>query len=99
MSFEALKTPVLTYPLQGVEASGGIGMRVSELEGKEVIQINTGERLGVIQKWELLVDTDTGMVEALVFIKQGWGGRGKESRTIPWRQIRKISSELVIFED
>lgn len=74
-------------------------MRASELQGKEVIEVNTGERLGVIQKSELMVNTDTGTVEALIFIKHGWGGKEKESRTIPWRQIRKISSELVIFED
>lgn len=73
-------------------------MRASEFDGKEVIELNTGERLGVIQKSELLVNTDTGMVEALIFIKHGWGGREKETRTIPWRQIRKISDELVIFE-
>lgn len=74
-------------------------MRASEFDGKEVIEICTGERLGVIEKSELLVNTDTGMVEALIFIKHGWGGREKESRTIPWRQIRKISEELIIFED
>ncbi len=74
-------------------------MRASEFDGKEVIEINTGERLGVIQKSELLLNTDTGMVEALIFIKHGWGGREKESRTVPWRQIRKISNDLVIFED
>ncbi|NLY75244.1 MAG: YlmC/YmxH family sporulation protein [Firmicutes bacterium] len=74
-------------------------MRASELEGKEVIELNTGERLGVIQRSELLVNTATGMVEALILVKQGWTGRDKEIRTIPWRQIRKISEELIIFED
>ncbi|NLW47244.1 MAG: YlmC/YmxH family sporulation protein [Firmicutes bacterium] len=73
-------------------------MRGSELEGKEVIEINTGERLGVIRKSELLVNTTSGMVEALVLIKYGWGGKEKESHTIPWRQIHKISDELIIFE-
>jgi YlmC/YmxH family sporulation protein len=73
-------------------------MRASELEGKEVIEINTGERLGVIQKSELLLNTATGMVEALILMKNGWGGREKETHTIPWRQIRKISDELIIFE-
>lgn len=73
-------------------------MRASELQGKEVIEINTGERLGVIQKSELLLNTATGMVEALILIKNGWGGREKELHTIPWRQIRKISDELIIFE-
>lgn len=74
-------------------------MRASELEGKEVIELNTGERLGVIQRSELLVNTATGMVEALILVKHGWTGRDKEIRTIPWRQIRKISEELIIFED
>lgn len=74
-------------------------MRAAEFDGKEVIEISTGERLGVIQKSELLVNTNTGMVEALIFIKHGWGVRNKESRVIPWRQIRKISDDLVIFED
>ena len=73
-------------------------MRASELLGKEVIDIATGERLGVIQKSELLVNLETGMVEALVLVAYGWGGREKEVRSIPWKEIRKISDELIIIE-
>ncbi|MGE5581220.1 MAG: YlmC/YmxH family sporulation protein [Bacillota bacterium] len=72
-------------------------MRASELIGKEVIDVNTGARLGAIQKNELLVNTSTGMVEALILIKHGWAGREITIKTIPWRLIRKISEELVIF--
>jgi YlmC/YmxH family sporulation protein len=71
-------------------------MRASELEGKEVIDVNTGGRLGVIQKSELLVNTTTGQVEALILTQRGWNGRGIELKTIPWGDIRKISDELVI---
>lgn len=74
-------------------------MRASELEGKEVIDINTGNRLGVIQKSELMVNLETGTVEALVLVQYGWGGREKEIRTIPWCDIRKISDELIIIEE
>lgn len=73
-------------------------MRASDLEGKEVIEINSGERLGVIQKSELLVNTATGMVEALIIVKQGWGGQEKQTRSIAWREIKKISQDLIIIE-
>ncbi len=73
-------------------------MRASELEGKEVINIHTGDRLGIIQKSELLINTATGMVEALILVKSGFGGREKEIQTIPWREIRKICEDLIIIE-
>lgn len=73
-------------------------MRASELEGKEVINIHTGDRLGIIQKSELLINTATGMVEALILVKSGFGGREKEVQTIPWREIRKICEDLIIIE-
>ncbi len=71
-------------------------MRLSELVGKEVIDVKTGDRLGVIQKSELLVNTQTGQVEALIMIKQGWAGLEKEIHTIPWNDIQKISEELIL---
>lgn len=74
-------------------------MRISELEGKEVIELTTGERLGVIKDCELLVNLATGTVEALLVQKGGWTGKEKNTRTIPWKCIRKISQELIIFEE
>jgi YlmC/YmxH family sporulation protein len=74
-------------------------LRASELEGKEVININTGDRLGFIRKTELLVNTATGIVEALIIVKIGVGGREKEIMTIPWHKIKKISDELIIVDN
>lgn len=71
-------------------------MRLSELAGKEVIDVKTGDRLGVIQKSELLVNTQKGTVEALILVKQGWSGQEKVIQTIPWRDIQKISEELIL---
>lgn len=73
-------------------------MRASELEGKEVINIHTGDRLGVIRRSELLINTETGTVEGLIIVKIGVGGREKEIMTIPWQKIKKISDELIIVE-
>jgi YlmC/YmxH family sporulation protein len=72
-------------------------MRLSELVGKEVIDVSTGDRLGVIQKSDFLVNTTTGQVEAMILMKHGWTGREIEVKTIPWRDIQKISDELVII--
>jgi YlmC/YmxH family sporulation protein len=77
---------------------GGTGVRASELEGKEIIDLASGDRLGMVQKSELLLNMATGMVEALIFIKYGLGGREKEVRTIPWQAIRKVSEDLIIVE-
>ena len=73
-------------------------MRASELEGKEVINVYTGDRLGVIRRNELLINSETGTVEGLIIIKLGVGGREKEMMTIPWQKIKKISDELIIVE-
>jgi len=73
-------------------------VRASDLEGKEVIELKSGERLERIKDWELLINTETGMVEALIVTTHGWGGVETGHRTIPWKQIRKISQELILFE-
>jgi YlmC/YmxH family sporulation protein len=76
-----------------------MGMRASELEGKEVIELRTGERLGTIKDWELMINTETGQVDALLLVKHGWGNLDKSCRSIPWTQIRKISHDLLLFEE
>lgn len=73
-------------------------MRGSELEGKEVIELSTGARLGVIRDSELLINLKTGRVEGLILRQAGFGGLGKHEQIIPWKQIRKISDELIIVE-
>ena len=64
-------------------------MRASELEGKEVIDIHTGDRLGVIQKTELLINTVTGTVEGLIMVKRGFGAGRKSSGPFPGEKSRR----------
>lgn len=73
-------------------------MRLSELEGKEVIELRSGERLGMLKDYELLINIETGEVEALLLQKHSWGGSEKNNRSIPWRQIQKISQDLLLFD-
>ncbi|HEY8464989.1 MAG TPA: YlmC/YmxH family sporulation protein [Bacillota bacterium] len=73
-------------------------MRSSELEGKEVIELSTGARLGVIKDSELLVNLKSGMVEGLILRQPGFAGFSRHEQTIPWKKIRKISTELIIVD-
>jgi YlmC/YmxH family sporulation protein len=74
-------------------------MRGSELEGKEVIELTSGERLGIIKDSELLLNLKTGTVEALILKQQSFVGFGKAERQVAWSKIRKISEELIIVEE
>ncbi len=74
-------------------------MRASELEGKEIINIHSGTRYGVLKRSELLLNLTTGKVEGLVIIKKGWMGREIESKTIAWQDVRTISDELILFAE
>jgi YlmC/YmxH family sporulation protein len=75
------------------------GMRGKDLEGKEVIELTSGERLGIIRNSELLINLNTGVVEGLILRQPGFAGLGKTERTIFWSKIRKISAELIIVEE
>ncbi|MGD8399325.1 MAG: YlmC/YmxH family sporulation protein [Bacillota bacterium] len=74
-------------------------IRESEFEGKEVIELTSGERLGIIKDSELLLNLNTGNVEALILKQQSFGGFGKAERQVAWSKIRKISAELIIIEE
>jgi YlmC/YmxH family sporulation protein len=74
-------------------------MRGSELEGKEVIELSSGERLGIVKDSELLLNLTTGMVEGLILKQPSFGGFVKKERTVVWSRIRKISEELIIVEE
>jgi YlmC/YmxH family sporulation protein len=78
---------------------GAVVMRGSELEGKEVIELSSGERLGIIKDSELLLNLNTGMVEGLILKQPSFGGFGKTERTVAWSKIRKISEQLIIVEE
>ncbi|WP_408954490.1 YlmC/YmxH family sporulation protein [Natroniella sp. ANB-PHB2] len=74
-------------------------MNLSELQGKEVINMHDGVRLGMINQSELVFDEITGDLESIV-IPNGenfFNVFGQEEYLIiPWEAIVKIGSEVVI---
>lgn len=75
-------------------------MRLSELGGKEIVDVKKAERLGVLGQTDLEIDERTGEIKALVIPSVKWFGmkrQGGELR-VPWRQIKKIGTDMVIVD-
>jgi YlmC/YmxH family sporulation protein len=71
---------------------------MSELAAKEIVNLMTGERLGLFGDADLLIDEDAGaIVEMAVPGRRGLIG-GRSSTTIPWSAVRRIGPEVVLVE-
>lgn len=75
-------------------------MRFSEFNGKEIIDLEDGERLGVIGHTDLVIDPETGEIEAIILPKGSFlnFNKQKEEILISWSSIRKIGPEMIIVE-
>jgi len=76
-------------------------MRLSELVGKEVVNLTDATRLGVIRNAQALIDTDAGRVEALLVPYDRPVSvlrRHHRLLAVPWRAVRRMGREIVIVE-
>ncbi|MCY0874826.1 MAG: YlmC/YmxH family sporulation protein [Firmicutes bacterium] len=74
-------------------------MRASELQAKDVVNVADGRKLGVIG--DLDIDLDSGLVRSMIIPPSGkfFGmiANGEEV-VIPWSQIVKIGSDVVLVD-
>lgn len=72
-------------------------MRYSELSGKEIICIDEGIRLGIVDHTDLIINLRTGTVDSIII---PYGNRWFRPRliVIPWRGIKKIGRDLIIVD-
>lgn len=76
-------------------------MRWSELAGKEIIDIDTGFRMGRVGDAEIVFNPETGEIECLeIPLRRGLGAIFSLGRyvTLPWGLIRRIGPEVLIIE-
>lgn len=76
-------------------------MRLGELAGKEIVNLCTGARLGVIGESDLVIDGESGFVRSIILPRRTnllnlWLDR--QQLVIPWEAVRKIGSEVVVVE-
>lgn len=77
-------------------------MRLSELGQKEIVNLNNGERLGLVLDSDLLIDQKTGKIISLLSPDRRLGfkifGLDNSETEIPWNAIRKIGYDMIIIE-
>ncbi len=74
-------------------------MRMGELAGKEIININDGARLGVVGETDLAIDVETGRIQSIILPRKAnflnlWAD--KQEIIIPWEAVKKIGLEVII---
>lgn len=76
-------------------------MKLSELIGKDIINIADGARLGTVGDSDLVINTETGQVESIILPNNGglfgWW-RNRTQMQIPWQAVKKIGSEVIVVE-
>jgi YlmC/YmxH family sporulation protein len=75
-------------------------MRLSQLSGKEIIDLENGERMGMVGQADLLINEHTGTIESMILPSSSFLGLGKkrDEIVIPWQSIRKVGPEMMIIE-
>jgi YlmC/YmxH family sporulation protein len=76
-------------------------VKLSELIGKEIVNIYDGARLGTIGDSDLIIDSASGIVDAIIIPGRNGLSRLLANRTqmiIPWKSVKKIGDEVIIVE-
>lgn len=78
-----------------------ITVRLSELVGKEIVNIVNGSRLGVIGESDLTINIDSGQILHIILPRRAnmlnfWVDR--QSMVIPWDLVRKVGEDVIIVE-
>jgi YlmC/YmxH family sporulation protein len=75
-------------------------MRLSELSGKEIVDVKKAERLGVLGQTDLEINEQTGQINALIIPSVKWFGFKRQGNDIrvPWSHIKKIGSDMIIID-
>ncbi len=73
-------------------------MHLSDLQTKEIININTGTRVGVIV--DVVIDNE-GKIQKLVLEQRRGGKRflgSREELELAWQQIMKIGDDIILID-
>ena len=72
-------------------------MRLSDLQTKEIINMSTGKRVGMIV--DVIVDT-TGSIKSLILEeRRGRKFSSREEYELDWKQIAKIGDDIILVKD
>ncbi|ATO47901.1 MULTISPECIES: YlmC/YmxH family sporulation protein [Brevibacillus] len=75
-------------------------MRLSEFSGKEIVDIDYGEKRGVVAQSDMEINPITGEITAIVVSNNSLFGIGKKKADIiiPWKSIVQIGPDMIIVQ-
>ncbi len=77
-------------------------MNLMELGNKEIVNLNNGERLGLIADSDIIIDEETGKIISILIPNRKFSmkilGLENHGIEIPWDSIRKIGYDMIIIE-
>lgn len=74
-------------------------MTFTELQKKEVVMMDSGEKLGMID--DLEIDEEEGLITSIIIMNHAIKGsffQKPEEMIIPWTQIITIGSDIILIE-
>jgi YlmC/YmxH family sporulation protein len=79
---------------------GVMFMRFKDISSKEIVNINEGERLGILGQTDLEINETTGQIEAFIIPTYKWFGLKKEGEMtkIRWSEVKKIGEDMIMVE-
>lgn len=72
-------------------------MRLSDLQTKEIINMSTGRRLGMIV--DVIVDTSGSIKSLILEERKGKKFASREEYELDWKQISKIGDDIILVKD
>ena len=70
---------------------------MSQLAGKEIVELSRGVRLGPLRDADLVLDPKSGRIEALVLpARRGWWRRAE--LVIPWERVVKVGEDVIVVD-
>lgn len=72
-------------------------MRMSELSSKDIINLTNGGKLGSLGDSDLVLDPESGAIQAIIVPQRGRLNRGQKIE-IPWAAIRRVGPEVMIVD-
>lgn len=72
-------------------------MRLSDLQTKEIINMSTGKRLGMII--DVIVDTNGTIKSLILEEKKGKRFSNSEEYELDWSQIEKIGDDIILVRN
>ncbi len=72
-------------------------MRLSDLQTKEIINMTTGKRLGMII--DVIINTDGNIKSLILEEKRMKRLANREEYELDWKQIAKIGDDIILVKD